>query len=195
MIEYFEKTIDVLKNSLSCIDEKIYNKLVCECETVLKNGGKIIASGLGKNAPICEKFVGTMISFGFDARFLHTNTALHGDIGMVTEKDLVFVFSKSGKTEESISLTQHLLKRGCQIWLISCADKSPLTEMIKNKIIIPLETEGDAWNISPNNSATLYLILLQALAIELNKKFNIKLEEYKKNHPGGGIGKQLKQIG
>ena len=80
MIGYYEDVIEVIKDSIESIDAAVYEQVIEESVSVLKNGGKIIASGLGKNVPICEKFVGTLNSFGIDARFLHTNTAVHGDL-------------------------------------------------------------------------------------------------------------------
>ena len=102
MITYYEETIEVIRDALESIPVKDYEKLLGECVDVLNNGGKIIASGLGKNVPICEKFVGTMNSLGMDARFLHTNTAVHGDLGIVGKKDLVILLSKGGNTHETL---------------------------------------------------------------------------------------------
>ena len=96
MNKYYEEVTDVIKDSLESIDEKVYEQVISESVRVIKDGGKIIASGLGKNVPICEKFVGTLNSLGIDARFLHTNTAMHGDLGMVGKKDIVYLLSKAG---------------------------------------------------------------------------------------------------
>ena len=94
MIEYYKDVIRTIEDSLESIPEETYEQIIEECVETLKNGGKIIASGLGKNVPICEKFVGTLNSFGIDARFLHTNTAVHGDLGMVGKKDIVFLLTR-----------------------------------------------------------------------------------------------------
>ena len=83
MINYFEDTLRILKDSLYSIDPDVFNELLKESEATLRAGNKIIVSGLGKNVPICDKFVGTMISLGLNANFLHTNSAVHGDLGMV----------------------------------------------------------------------------------------------------------------
>ena len=96
MITYFNEIMDTVKASLNSLDENQFKRLVNHCTRCINNGGKIVASGLGKNVPICEKFVGTMNSLGMDARFLHTNTAVHGDLGMVSKGDIVLLLSKSG---------------------------------------------------------------------------------------------------
>lgn len=191
MLEYYKNIMDTVEDALESIDEEVYENLLAECEEVIKNGGKLIASGLGKNVPICEKFVGTMNSYGMDARFLHTNTAMHGDLGVVTEKDLVFLLSKSGNTQETILLAKHLVKRKCKIWGMCFNKNAEICRFIPNVIILRLDQEGDTWNIVPNNSTTVFLIVLQAIAVELSKRLHISIETFGSNHPGGNIGMLL----
>ena len=194
ILPYFDSTLQVIRNSFLSLKPEMWENLVQSCMRVIKNGGKIIASGLGKNVPICEKFVGTLNSFGIDARFLHTNTAMHGDLGIVTNKDIVFLLSKSGNTEESITLSYHLLNKGAETWLFSFNKECELAKILDKQFILDLQHEGDLWNIAPNNSTTIFLIVLQGLAIELSKRLNIPLSNFKINHPGGSIGKKLANI-
>ena len=148
---------------------------------------------MGKNVPICEKFVSTMISMGLDASFLHTNSAVHGDMGIIRAGDLVIILSKSGETEESIYLTRLLQRRaGVSLRLLTFNAQSTLADMIKKFLVIRLEHEGDLWNVLPNNSTTLNLIVLQTIAIEVARRLKVDLEaNFKPNHPGGAIGRKL----
>ena len=192
MEKYFEETLRIITASLKSVDSTVFDKLVDECYETLKSGHKIIASGLGKNVPICDKFVGTMLSLGFDAGFLHTNSAVHGDMGMVKPGDLVIILTKSGSTAESVYLADLLQKRsGVNLWLLSFKKDSVLDKKIGKSLIVDLEHEGDMWNIVPNNSTTLNLIILQAVAMSLAKKMELSLNDFKQNHPGGAIGVQL----
>lgn len=191
MIKYYEDVIKVIEDSLESIPTEIYEQIISECVETLNNGGKIIASGLGKNVPICEKFVGTLNSLGIDARFLHTNTAVHGDLGMVSKKDIVFLLSKGGNTSETVLLGEYLKHRGTNTWLLSFYGDGKASKVVKKQMIMHLINEGDEWDIVPNNSTTVYLILLQGIAIEVGKRMGIKLEDFKVNHPGGGIGERL----
>ena len=194
MIPYYEDLIRIITKSVESIDEKNYNELVDQCVKTIQDGGKIIASGLGKNVPICEKFVGTLNSFGVDARFLHTNTAVHGDLGMVNKKDLVIVLSKGGNTIETVQLIQYLLERGTNTWLLSFAKNGKSAELLPAEkiLMVELEHEGDQWNIVPNNSTTVNLIILQGVAIEMSKRLGVTIEDFRVNHPGGGIGASLR---
>ncbi|MBO6127362.1 MAG: SIS domain-containing protein [Pseudobutyrivibrio sp.] len=195
MITYYKDVLCTIEDSLESIDENLYEQIIEECIETLKNGGKIIASGLGKNVPICEKFVGTLNSLGIDARFLHTNTAVHGDLGMVGKKDIVFLLTKGGNTNETVDLGMHLNERGTNTWLMSFYGDGKASKVVEKKFIMHLINEGDEWDIVPNNSTTVYLIVLQGIAIEIGKRMGVTLDDFKMNHPGGGIGARLSRKG
>lgn len=192
MIKYFKKLLSIIDASIHSIDEKVFNTLVEDCVGALKKGNKIIVSGLGKNVPICEKFVGSMSSLGLNAQFLHTNSAVHGDMGIVKDDDVIIILTKSGETEESIYLSRLLKNRKAIQWLLTFEQESTLTKEIEKCLILDLEHEGDMWNIMPNNSTTLNLIVLQAVAMQVAEKMGLTIEDFKRNHPGGHIGELLK---
>lgn len=191
MIEYYKDVITTIEDAIESIPVDVYEQLIAESVDVLKNGGKIIASGLGKNVPICEKFVGTLNSLGIDARFLHTNTAVHGDLGMVGKNDIVYLLSKGGNTHETVALADHLRTRGTNTWLMTFTENCKSNEYVDKKLIMHLINEGDEWDIVPNNSTTVYLIVLQGIALEIGKRMGITLDDFRINHPGGGIGARL----
>lgn len=192
MKTYFKNVMETLQHSVESMDVEVFEQLVTECQKVIESGGKVIVSGLGKNVPVCEKFVGTMNSLGLSACFMNTNSATHGDLGVVKQGDLVIVLTKSGETVESVYLTALLKKRNADLWLLSFKQESTLTREIPKHLILDLEHEGDPWNIMPNNSTTVNLIVLQGLAITLAERMGIELWQFKENHPGGAIGEQLK---
>jgi len=192
MIPYFAHLLDTLTDSLENLDENVFAGLIDESVETLKKGKRIIVSGLGKNVPICDKFVGTMLSLGLEAAFLHTNSAVHGDMGIVRRGDMVIILTKSGETAETVYLTDLLKKKKANLWLLSFSEKSTMADKISKRLILSLDEEGDMWNIMPNNSTTLYLIILQALAMCIAVRMDVKLESFKENHPGGYIGECLK---
>lgn len=190
-MEHFERTLKIINDAVRSIRVDEFNALKDSCLDTLKAGGKLIASGLGKNVPICEKFVGTLNSIGIPAAFMHTNSAVHGDLGIVCSGDLVIVLTKSGKTSESVHLVELLKKRDCKIWLLSFSRDSVLYCEVPNRLIVELEHEGDEWNILPNNSTVLNLIVLQELAMQLAKQQCVDINSLRQNHPGGAIGARL----
>lgn len=191
MISYFERQLEVLARALETLDEGEFRRLVREASETIDSGHKIIVSGLGKNVPICEKFVGSMVSLGMDAYFLHTNSAVHGDMGIVKDGDLVILLTKSGDTSESVYLARLLRERIINKWLLSFTEESVLAKEIPNHILMRMDHEGDLWNIMPNNSTTLNLMVLQGLAMMIAKERHMEIEDFKRNHPGGHIGKVL----
>lgn len=192
MIEYFEQLLSTIDSSLHSINEEDFNRLVEDCVEALQGGHKVVVSGLGKNVPICDKFVGTMVSLGLDAQFLHTNSAIHGDMGIIKDGDIVIILTKSGETSESIYLSRLLRARKAIQWLLTFEPKSTLMNEIENHLQITMDHEGDMWNIMPNNSTTLNLIVLQAVAMQIAKKMELTIDDFKRNHPGGHIGELLK---
>lgn len=188
---YYREVLKVIEDSLESINSVIYEQIISESVEVLTHGGKIIASGLGKNVPICEKFVGTLNSLGIDARFLHTNTAVHGDLGMVGKNDIVYLLSKGGNTHETVALADHLRTRGTNTWLMTFTENCKSNEYVDKKLVMHLISEGDEWDIVPNNSTTVYLIVLQGIALEIGRRMGITLDDFRINHPGGGIGARL----
>lgn len=191
---YFEKDMKCIDHAMHSISKEKFEKLISDCESVSKKGGKIIATGLGKNVPICDKFVGTMLSLGLNAGFLHTNSAVHGDMGMVHSGDLVIILTKSGSTTESVYLAELLRKRkGVKLWLLTFTENSQISSIVDETLVVELEHEGDLWNIVPNNSTTINLLILQNVAIELSRRLKLTLEDdFKPNHPGGAIGAHLR---
>lgn len=191
---YFTNIISQISGAFTGLDEEQFVALLDDCEKAIRSGGKIIASGLGKNVPICEKFVGTMNSLGLESAFLHTNTAMHGDIGLIKDNDLVLILSKSGSTAESCLFADYIRDWKVGKWLLSYNDGGKLARILDKKLLLPLAHEGDLWDIVPNNSSSCYLILLQGLALYLAERLEVTLKDFKHNHPGGAIGERLSNV-
>lgn len=189
---YFDNLLASIKNSVENLDYLMFEQLVADIVITLQNNGKVVSTGLGKNVPICEKFVGTMLSLGLDASFMHSNSATHGDLGMVRDGDLVIMLTKSGRTTESVYLYDLLKTRNAKVWLLTFGKDCPLAQSVPNVLPLTLDHEGDKWDIVPNNSTTIYLIVLQALAISAAEKLDVTLPQFALNHPAGAIGAKLR---
>lgn len=191
MTTYFERQLKEFEHSIHSMDIKLFERWVVEGAQTLQAGHKIIVSGLGKNVPVCEKFVGSMQSLGLDAYYLNTNSAVHGDMGVVKDGDMVIILTKSGETVESVYLVKLLKERKVNMWLLTFEKESTLTREISNSVVLDLVHEGDMWNIMPNNSTTINLIVLQGLAMKIASTLGLTLNDFKRNHPGGHIGEVL----
>src|SRR3972149_2973284 len=98
MQKHIEQQLSTIQLSFNKFDTKMATLLVDQCVKTLNSGGRIIATGLGKNVPVCEKFIGTLNSLGVDSHFMNTNSAVHGDLGLIKKGDLVIMLSKGGFT-------------------------------------------------------------------------------------------------
>lgn len=191
MTTYFERQLKEFEHAIHSMDIELFERWVVEGAQTLQAGHKIIVPGLGKNVPVCEKFVGSMQSLGLDAYYLNTNSAVHGDMGVVKDGDMVIILTKSGETVESVYLVNLLKERKVNMWLLTFVKESTLTREIANSIVLDLVHEGDMWNIMPNNSTTINLIVLQGLAMKIAATMGLTLDDFRRNHPGGHIGKVL----
>lgn len=195
MNQYFKQVSKDIFDSLDSMRDEEFGAMLADAVKTLESGHKIIVSGLGKNVPVCEKFVGTMLSMGQRASYMNTNSATHGDLGMVETGDMVIILTKSGETTESIYLHSLLCQRDCIRWLLTFQRDSTLGKNVDHVLALELRDEGDPWNIAPNNSTAVNLIVLQGLAMEIVKQRGLTLEEFQRNHPGGHIGEVLSHEG
>lgn len=192
MRNFVEKQILELGLSFSKVNYNTMGALRLSLVSCAKRKSTIILSAVGKNTGIAQKFVSSLISASISARFLHSNDALHGEMGMVKPGDVVVMVSKSGKTEEILSLASYLIKiPHLEIWLLTCSPDAVKDSIFSNILYIPMDNEGDPWNLLPNNSSTIFLITLQALFLALLKDLKITQSLLTTNHPGGVIGKIL----
>jgi arabinose-5-phosphate isomerase len=157
----------------------------------VKNGGKVIVTGVGKNFHIGQKMVATFNSTGTQAALLHPIEAMHGDFGVVGEKDIVLALSYSGASDELIALLPALKRQGLKIIGMTADAASPLG--LQSDLILPINIAREAcpFGMAPTTSTTVTLALGDALAIVLLEARGFKKEDYAKLHPGGAIGRTL----
>ena len=157
----------------------------------MKNGGKVVVTGVGKNFHIGQKMVATFNSTGTKAALLHPIEAMHGDFGVVGENDLVLALSYSGGSDELIALLPALKRQGLKIIGMTADASSPLG--LQSDLILPITVEKEAcpFGMAPTTSTTVTLALGDALAIVLLEARGFKKEDYAKLHPGGAIGRTL----
>ncbi|MBI9019984.1 MAG: KpsF/GutQ family sugar-phosphate isomerase [Verrucomicrobia bacterium] len=157
----------------------------------VQNGGKVVVTGVGKNFHIGQKMVATFNSTGTPAALLHPIEAMHGDFGLVGEKDVVLALSYSGGSDELIALLPALKRRGLKIIGMTGDESSPLG--LQSDLILPITVDKEAcpFGMAPTTSTTVTLALGDALAIVLLEARGFKKEDYAKLHPGGAIGRTL----
>jgi len=157
----------------------------------LRKRGKILVTGVGKNAPIGQKIAATLTSTGCPAVFLHPSDAMHGDLGLVAPNDVVLALSYSGASEELHNLILAIKREEVPIIAITGEPDSALGRNADVIIAVAVDREAGAFNLAPTTSTTVTLVVGDALAMVLLEARGFKREDYAKLHPGGAIGRTL----
>lgn len=158
---------------------------------ILQSSGRVVITGIGKSAIIANKIVATMNSTGTPALFMHAADAIHGDLGMIQEQDIVICLSKSGNTPEIKVLVPLLKRRGSKLVALVSNKNSYLAEHADFVLNATIGEEACPNNLAPTTSTTAHLAMGDALAICLLELRNFSSEDFAKYHPGGALGKQL----
>ena len=160
-------------------------------DLMLNNQGNIIFSGIGKSAIIAQKIVATMKSTGTTSVFMHAADAIHGDLGIIRDKDLIVLLSKSGETPEIKVLVPLIKLRGNTIIAIVGNRNSYLAQQADYVLDVTVDNEAFPDNLAPTCSTTAQLVMGDALALCLMKCRGFSSDDFAKFHPGGALGKQL----
>ncbi len=158
---------------------------------IFESKGRLVISGIGKSAIIAQKIVASLNSTGTPSIFLHAADAIHGDIGMVQQEDVVMIISKSGDSPE-IKVLVPLIKNfkntliamcgNMQSYLVKCAD------IVLNTTV---EEEASPYNLAPTSSTTAQMVMGDAISVCLMELRGFNSEDFAKFHPGGALGKKL----
>ena len=159
--------------------------------TILKSKGRVIITGVGKSAIIAHKITATLNSTGTPAVFMHAADAVHGDLGIIQQDDVVILISKSGNTAEIKVLIPLLKQAGNQLIAIVGNRESYLAQHVDFIIDSTVEKEACPNNLAPTSSTTAQLAMGDALAICLLECRDFNSQDFAKYHPGGALGKRL----
>lgn len=153
--------------------------------------GRVVWTGMGKSGIICRKLAATMASTGSPALFVHPAEAIHGDLGMVTQGDVVVAVSNSGETEELLHLVEYLKRLGAPLIAITSHPGSTLAGQADIHLNLGVTQEACPYNLAPTASTTTALALGDALAMAVSVSKGFRPEDFARLHPGGRIGKRL----
>ncbi len=160
-------------------------------QDVLACKGTVICTGVGKSGFIAQKICMTLVSTGTKSIFLNPSDALHGDIGVLGPLDILVFFSKSGSTEELISLIPYVKAKGAKLVAVTSSKTSILSDLCSDHIYLPLEQELCPFNLAPVTSTAIQMIFGDTCAVAIMKAKSISMDAYAMNHPAGRIGKRL----
>lgn len=194
IVEIGKKVLQIeaaaIENTIAKIDKK-FEKAV---KILFKTTGRVVTTGMGKSGIIARKISATLTSTGSPSVFLHPSEALHGDIGIIHNDDVVMALSSSGETGEVLRLLDYIKRIGVQLITLVGNPQSTLAKESDVFLDCSVEQEACPIGLVPSTSTTLALAVGDALAIALMEKKGFSEENFRYYHPGGSIGKKLLKV-
>ena len=191
IIQFAAQIIDNEASAINRLKARLDDGFAEIVALILENKGNLVFSGIGKSALIAQKIVATMNSTGTTAVFMHAADAIHGDLGIVREDDIVVILSKSGETPEIKMLVPLIKLRGNKIVAMVGNRQSYLAAQADFVLDVTVDEEAIPGSLAPTSSTTAQLVMGDALALILMKCRGFSTADFAKFHPGGALGKQL----
>ena len=186
-----KKAILSESESIKKLADYLDAQFVDAVEMIYNSKGRLVITGIGKSAIIAQKIVATLNSTGTPSLFLHASEAIHGDLGMIAEQDVIICISKSGNSPEIKVLVPFLKNYGHALIAITGNLTSYLAKSSDLVLNTTVDMEACPNNLAPTNSTTAQLVMGDALAVCLMELRNFKASDFAKYHPGGALGKKL----
>lgn len=178
-------------NAIKGLESGIDDDFSGVVELILESKGRVVITGIGKSALIANKIVSTFNSTGTPAIFMHAADAIHGDLGIIQEDDIVFCLSKSGETPEIKILIPLLRQHGNKMVALVGNRDSYLAKSADFVLDVTVPKEACPHNLAPTSSSTAQMVMGDALAIALLECRGFTSGDFARLHPGGALGKQL----
>ena len=190
------RTIDTEIDAISKLKNSVALENLTSALDLMQNStGRIIITGMGKSGHIGKKIAASLASTGTPSFFVHPAEASHGDLGMITENDVVVAISNSGESKELVDIINYCKRFGIKIIAITKNPESSLGKAAD--IILELPNYGEACplGLAPTSSTTTTLVLGDILTVGLIERKGFSKEDFNLRHPGGKLGSILKRVG
>ncbi len=177
--------------AITALSSRIDDDFVHACEFLLACEGRIVILGMGKSGHIGGKIAATLASTGSPAFFVHPGEASHGDLGMITPKDVVIAFSNSGETDEILTILPLIKRLAVPLIALTGNPPSTLGKAADVHIDVSVAKEACPLDLAPTSSTTAALAMGDALAIALLESRGFTADDFARSHPGGRLGRRL----
>ncbi|MBE0509403.1 MAG: KpsF/GutQ family sugar-phosphate isomerase [Chromatiales bacterium] len=177
--------------AVSALCARIDEAFVRACQFMLACEGRIVVTGMGKSGHIGDKIAATLASTGTPAFFVHPGEASHGDLGMITPKDVVLALSNSGETEEILTILPIIKRLGVPLIALTGNPRSRLGKAADAHIDVSVAKEACPLGLAPTASTTAALAMGDALAVALLESRGFTEEDFARSHPAGSLGRRL----
>lgn len=186
-----KSVIEIESQAVAALGTALNDDFVKACQTILDCDGRVVVTGMGKSGHIANKIAATLASTGTPAFFVHPGEASHGDLGMITPKDLLLAISNSGETPEVLTILPIVKRMGVPVVGIASSNDSALANLADIYLHAPISQEACPMNLAPTASTTATLALGDALAIAILNARDFNENDFARSHPGGSLGRRL----
>ena len=193
-VEIARRVLRTEANAILGLIDRLGETFERAVQTLFDCRGRVIVTGMGKSGIICRKIAATLSSTGTPAFFLHPAEAIHGDLGVIRNDDVVLALSHSGETEELIRLLEGIRRIGAKLIALTGEPASTLSQAADVTLDCSIAEEACPMNLVPTASTTAALALGDALAMALLVRKGFSEEHFASLHPGGKLGKRLMRV-
>ncbi|MCK8046753.1 KpsF/GutQ family sugar-phosphate isomerase [Shewanella sp. 1CM18E] len=186
------KVIDIEKRALDNLYQYVDSSAFAQaCQLILQCTGKVIVMGMGKSGHIGNKISATLASTGTPAFFVHPGEASHGDLGVLSENDIVLAISNSGEASEILTLLPVIKRMGLPLISVTGKPDSSMAKLAQLHLCIEVPEEACPLGLAPTSSTTATLVMGDALAVALLQARGFTQDDFALSHPGGSLGRKL----
>ncbi|GIU41199.1 arabinose 5-phosphate isomerase [Shewanella sairae] len=186
------KVVDIEKQALENLYQYIDSSEFAQaCQLILQCTGKVIVMGMGKSGHIGNKISATLASTGTPAFFVHPGEASHGDLGVLSENDIVLAISNSGEASEILTLIPVIKRMGLPLISVTGKPESSMAKLAQLHLCIEVPEEACPLGLAPTSSTTATLVMGDALAVALLQARGFTQDDFALSHPGGSLGRKL----
>ena len=190
----FRSAREVIQTEARAIDaltDRIDSAFADACRLLLDCRGRVVVSGMGKSGHVGRKIAATLASTGTPSFFVHPAEASHGDLGMVTQDDVVLALSNSGETDEILTILPVIRRLGARLLALTGSPTSTLARSADIHLNVGVPAEACPLGLAPTASTTAALVMGDALAIALLEARGFTAEDFARSHPAGALGRRL----
>lgn len=185
------RVFDIEARSLTAVASRLDGEFSAACRLMLAARGRVVCTGMGKSGHVARKIAATLASTGTPAFYVHPGEAGHGDLGMITDADVVLALSYSGESDEVAMLLPGLKRQGNKLISMTGRTGSTLGRAADVHLDVSVPTEACPLHLTPTSSTTASLAMGDALAVALLEARGFTADDFARSHPAGALGRRL----
>ena len=185
------RVFELEQQALSAVGARIDGAFSAACRLILECRGRVVCTGMGKSGHVARKIAATLASTGTPAFFVHPGEAGHGDLGMITDADVVLALSYSGESDEILTLLPVLKRQGNPLIAMTGRERSTLAREAEVHLDVSVPAEACPLDLAPTSSTTASLAMGDALAVALLDARGFTADDFARSHPAGALGRRL----